>query len=151
MRHRGIACLLVCLTTYACGRVSPNVSPSSPLTPIVFAVVTWNMHFGRGDLARLVEDLASGTLTGAPVHDYVLFLQEVTERGVPKVAAVAQARHLSTFSQRIQITPARMTGNAILATQPLLDPRAIDLPREREPRGAIVAALDIAGQHMFLA
>ncbi|HET9985698.1 MAG TPA: endonuclease/exonuclease/phosphatase family protein [Longimicrobiales bacterium] len=54
-------------------------------------VVTWNTHVGGGDVARLVGDLRAGRITGAPVQDFVLLLQEVYRAGgtVPAVAPAA--------------------------------------------------------------
>src|SRR5215831_7914380 len=43
-----------------------------------FAIVTWNMHVGGGNLEQFVTDLHQGRLTGgAPIDDFVLLLQEV--------------------------------------------------------------------------
>jgi endonuclease/exonuclease/phosphatase family metal-dependent hydrolase len=54
------------------------------------AVISWNLHVGRGDLARLLVDLHSGRLTGGePVRDFVLLLQEAV-RVHPK--AVSRSR-----------------------------------------------------------
>jgi endonuclease/exonuclease/phosphatase family metal-dependent hydrolase len=42
------------------------------------------------------------------------------------------------------------TGNAIISTIPLEDPRTIDLPRERQPRAAVVASVRVGGQPLLL-
>jgi endonuclease/exonuclease/phosphatase family metal-dependent hydrolase len=58
------------------------------------AVVAWNAEVGHGRLTELIADLRSGALTGAPVRDFVLLLQEVHRAGegvpnrVPQWAAV---------------------------------------------------------------
>ncbi|PYR74743.1 MAG: hypothetical protein DMF87_21915 [Acidobacteria bacterium] len=107
------------------------------MTPTL-AVVTWNLHAGRGDLARLRYDLASGTLTGAVPVDYVLLLQEV----VPPV----DAQGLSLL-----FAPVRGdSGNAILSTRPLLEPRIIALERKRQPRSAIAATIRLDAASLFV-
>jgi endonuclease/exonuclease/phosphatase family metal-dependent hydrolase len=45
------------------------------------AIVTWNAEVGHGRLDRLIGDLRSGALTGAPVRHFVLLLQEVHRAG----------------------------------------------------------------------
>jgi endonuclease/exonuclease/phosphatase family metal-dependent hydrolase len=42
-------------------------------------------------------------------------------------------------------------GNAIVSTLPLREPRRIDLPRERQPRMAVAASIDLAGVALFVA
>lgn len=107
------------------------------MTPTL-AVVTWNLHAGRGDLARLRYDLGSGAITGAVPTDYVLLLQEV----VPPV----DAQGLSVF-----FAPVRGdSGNAILSTRPLIQPRVIALARERQPRSAIAATLRLDAASLFI-
>jgi endonuclease/exonuclease/phosphatase family metal-dependent hydrolase len=107
------------------------------VTPTL-AVVTWNLHAGRGDLARLRYDLASGSLTGAVPIDYVLLLQEVVRP--------VDAQGLSVF-----FAPVRGdSGNAILSTRPLIQPRVIALERERQPRSAIAAALRLDAASLFI-
>jgi endonuclease/exonuclease/phosphatase family metal-dependent hydrolase len=108
------------------------------MTPTL-AVVTWNLHAGRGDLARLRYDLASGSLTGAVPIDYVLLLQEVVRP--------VDAQGLSVF-----FAPVRGdSGNAILSTRPLIEPRVIALERERQPRSAIAATLRLDAASLFIA
>ena len=47
-----------------------------------FAVVSWNMHVGAGDIGALVRDLRAGRLTGgAPIAQFVLLLQETHRAG----------------------------------------------------------------------
>ena len=107
------------------------------MTPTL-AVVTWNLHAGRGDLARLRYDLASGSLTGAVPIDYVLLLQEVVRP--------VDAQGLSVF-----FAPVRGdSGNAILSTRPLIQPRVIALERERQPRSAIAATLRLDAASLFI-
>lgn len=61
-----------------------GVAPAPAIDSL--AVVVWNNHEGEGDLAALLRDLRSGALTGAPVREFVLLLQEVY-RGGPAVPA----------------------------------------------------------------
>jgi len=96
------------------------------------------MHAGRGDLRQLRYDLASGILTGAVPADYVLLLQEAVEP--------LDAGGLSQF-----FSPVRgRSGNAIISTRPLLNPRAIQLQRERQPRGAIAATIRLDAASLFI-
>src|SRR5688572_27242825 len=98
------------------------------------------MHAGSGDLRALLDDLASGRI--APPRDYVLLLQEAGDEGERDVRTVAAARGLSVAFHR---TPERTIGNAILSTLPLAAPRVIELPRERQPRRALLATIDAGG------
>ena len=110
--------------------------------PAVLAVITWNMHAGRGELPRLIADLATGRLTDAPVHDYVLLLQEFIDRG---------DNHLAVGPLFKLLSPVRgESSNAIISTIPLTDTRVIELPRERQPRAAIGAHIDIGGETLFV-
>lgn len=107
-------------------------------------MITWNTHGGRGDVRRLIADLETGVLTGASPRDYVLLLQEFPNRDDRPVGSRTHA--LTVFASPIR----GATGNAIISTIPLGDPRTIDLPRERQPRAAIVATVRVAGQEVFL-
>jgi endonuclease/exonuclease/phosphatase family metal-dependent hydrolase len=143
--------LLVIAAAMALGcaaRVGPPASP--PSEPVLFAVVSWNMHVGRGDLARLVDDLTSGRLAGLPVRDYVLLLQEAVEDGPHDVHHFADAHDLMAAFAPVRTHRDRTTGNAIVATRPLDDARPIVLPVERQPRGAIAADLTVAGERLFV-
>lgn len=96
------------------------------------------MHAGRGDLARLRYDLASGVLTGVVPTDYVLLLQEAVQP--------VDADGLSLF-----FAPVRgHSGNAILSTRPLLNPHVITLTRERQPRSAVMAMIRLDATTLFL-
>ncbi len=108
------------------------------------------MHGGRGDLTRLLDDLAAGRLTGPPVRDYVVLLQEAVEGGDGDVKAIAAARTLSSHFSAVRRSPQRTSGNAILSTLALANVRAIDLPQERQPRAALAAALEIGGQTLWV-
>ena len=135
------------------------------------AVVTWNAHVGAGDLTSLIRDLRSGQLTGAPVRDFVVLLQEVHRAGsrvpdqIPEwtavgrrsghdhpdradIVAVASAEKLellyapSMRNGRPDSTrPHEDRGNAILSTLPLNDPILLELPYERQRRIAVIATV----------
>jgi endonuclease/exonuclease/phosphatase family metal-dependent hydrolase len=101
------------------------------------------MHGGRGDLRRLIADLEGGRLTPGAPRDYVILLQEFVNRGdVPGSAT----RALTLFTSPVR----GATGNAILSTIPLEASRTIDLPRERQPRGAVFATIRIGGNALFV-
>ena len=109
------------------------------------------MHEGRGDLPRLVDDLASGRLTGTPVRDYVVLLQEAIEGGEHDVETLARMKGLSTFFTPVRSDARRTSGNAVVSTRPLLNARAIVLPQERQPRSAVAATVKIDGRRLFVA
>ena len=137
------------------------------------AVVTWNTHIGGGDIGALVGDLRSGRLTGKPVTDFVLLLQEAYREGgdVPSLAGVAWAaaqKVVGVHQQRVEALRAAEQlglwavyvpsmrngkpgatsedrGNAIISTRPLSDLTAIELPLERQRRVAIAATIALDG------
>jgi endonuclease/exonuclease/phosphatase family metal-dependent hydrolase len=132
------------------------------------------MHAGRGDLARLRYDLASGVLTGAVPADYILLLQEDVEpldsaAGKPidfdaaKPADTARPRSLKNSARMVAATNGlsffyapvrgdaqRTSGNAILSTRPLLAPRIVTLAPERQPRSAVAATIRLDAAELFV-
>jgi endonuclease/exonuclease/phosphatase family metal-dependent hydrolase len=108
------------------------------------------MHAGRGDLARFVDNLASGRLTGSAPRDYVVLLQEDVERDNEPLGAIAAKRHLFAFFLPIRRLHGGTSGNAILSTQPFERPRIIPLPRQRQPRAVAAADITIAGERLFI-
>jgi endonuclease/exonuclease/phosphatase family metal-dependent hydrolase len=102
------------------------------------------MDAGRGDLARLIDGLASSRLSGGDT-EYAVLLQESL---AADVAAFARARGL-----HFAFSPGRAggNGNAILSTLPLIAPRTIALPRARQPRSAATALIIVGEQPLFLA
>lgn len=125
-------------------RVPSIVLPDRP----VLALLTWNLHAGTGDLPRLIEDLRSGRLTGgAAVAEFALLLQEADA----DVLDLARQLGLSAFFAPARLDEGAERGLAVLATRPLLDVRAIELPRERQRRMAIAAFTDVAGQRLLVA
>jgi endonuclease/exonuclease/phosphatase family metal-dependent hydrolase len=133
---------LVCLAV-ACARTAPIVVPAAG--PSLLTVVTWNTHGGRGDTRRLIADLETGLLTAAPPQNYVLLLQEFPNTDANSVGSRTHA--LTVFASPVR----GATGNAIVSTVPLGNPRTIDLPRERQPRAAVVATVRVSGQELFIA
>ena len=127
--------------------MAPDVTPSGP---ILLAIVTWNMNAGRGDLPRLLDDLDSNRLTGAPIRDYVVLLQEAIDGGDRDVRAAGAARALSVFFSPVRRGPAGASGNALLSTAALDGTRVIELPRERQPRAAIAASMSVGGERLFV-
>ena len=109
------------------------------------------MNAGRGDLARLVDDLAAGRLTGAPVRDYALLLQEAVQQQGMDVTTFANTRKLSVFYLPVRRSVSRTSGNAIVSTRPLINPHAIELPRARQPRAAVSAGIEVTGERLFVA
>ena len=132
---------------FGCVRPQPDVTADGP---VLFAAVTWNLNAGRGDVARLLDHLASGALTGARPRELILLLQEAVEGGERGVRAIAAARGLSVVYSAVRRSGERVSGNAILSTQPLGAPRVIELPRERQPRGAIATSVALAGTPLFV-
>jgi endonuclease/exonuclease/phosphatase family metal-dependent hydrolase len=62
--------------------VVPGGASDPPTSAHELVVVTWNVHVGAGDVARLVTELRAGGLTGGqPVEHFVLLLQETYRRG----------------------------------------------------------------------
>lgn len=134
----------------ACVRPQVLSAPVAPAS-ITFAVATWNLHAGKGELARFVDDLASGRLTGGPPRDYVVLLQEDVERDNEPLGAIAAARHLFAFFLPLRQQHGAISGNAMLSTQPFEQPRIIPLPRQRQARASAAANITIAGERLFVA
>lgn len=142
------------------------------------AVITWNIHLGAAHIDSLVTDLRSGILTGSPVRHFVLLVQEARRNGgaVPHMLhadargarrlgsrdAGAEADILDT-ARRLDLhlfyapsmrngrhaDAAEDRGNAILATLPLTELTAIELPLLAQRRVAVAATIplrDAAGR-----
>lgn len=132
--------------------------------------VSWNAHLAEGDLPGLVADLRAGALTnGRPVSRFVLLVQELYRRGeavppfdprdrtafaiTPRDAQAADVEdHAATLGLHLIYVPSMRNGggvredrgNAILSTEPLLDPVALELPLARQRRVALGAAVRVA-------
>ena len=124
----------------------------------MLAVATWNLHAGRGDLAQFRYDLASGILTGGVPADYLILLQEDIEsldsaRDNPSrhsASEIARVNGLSFFFAPVRADQLRRSGNAILSTRPLLEPRLVALERERQPRAAVAATIRLDSASLFV-
>jgi endonuclease/exonuclease/phosphatase family metal-dependent hydrolase len=108
------------------------------------------MNAGRGDLARFIDDLSSGRLTDGPTRDFALALQEATRNGDRDALAPANARKLAVFFSPVYSSPDRTSGNALISTLALTDTRVIALPRERQPRAAVAATIEVAGEPLLV-
>src|SRR5215207_2207069 len=146
---------------------SENPAEISALEDLV--VLTWNTHLAEGRLTDLIGELRSGALTdGRPIRHFVLLLQELFRRGsdVPRFATdvrsayAIKARNPNAPDARdyaaalglsIVYVPSMRNGpelqedrgNAIVSTEPLIDPFAFELPFERQRRVAIGAAIRV--------
>ena len=118
-----------------------------------FVTLSWNAHLAEGELSDLIADLRAGKLTnGRPVQHFALLVQELYRRGdgvptfddrdrsafaiVPRdpdaadVEDYAQSLGLSFLyvpSMRNGAELREDRGNAIISTEPLLAPMAIEL------------------------
>jgi endonuclease/exonuclease/phosphatase family metal-dependent hydrolase len=147
--------------------LEPELRPAPRLEDLV--VVTWNAHLADGRLAELIADLRAGKLTGGePVQHFVLLLQELYRRGsdVPEFAPDARSayailprdpaapdarKYAEQLGLSITYVPSMRNGaeinedrgNAIIATEPLQDLFALELPFERQRRVAAGAAIAV--------
>jgi endonuclease/exonuclease/phosphatase family metal-dependent hydrolase len=147
----------------------PRPATAAPPVTNSIAIVGWNVHVGGGDLLTLLDRLETGALTGAPVAQYVLLIQEayrsgadvpplapgvsVPRRIAPRTAArvredivtIARRRGLALYyapSMRNGAeAPFEDRGNAILSTFPLEEIAAVELPFTRQRRVAIGARI----------
>jgi endonuclease/exonuclease/phosphatase family metal-dependent hydrolase len=149
-RLGGTIVLAALLAAAACAPKPPALATRAAGRQVVLAVVTWNMHAGRGDLPRLVDDVASGRLTGSPARHYVFLLQESIEGGRHDVTHFARARGLSSFYAPQWQSGEGLLGTALLASAPLVNARPIALPRERRVRTAVAATLHVEGERFFV-
>jgi endonuclease/exonuclease/phosphatase family metal-dependent hydrolase len=149
--HKGPPRIIIAVMTLACVAACA-VPPRAliPSAPVLLAVVTWNMHAGRGDLPRLLDDVRSGRAAGVSVRDFVLLVQEAIESGEHDVVALGKARNLSTFFSEVRRTSRGVSGNAIVSTRPLVMPSSIELPRQRQRRAALATTIEIGGQRVLV-
>ena len=132
-------------------------------------MVSWNAHLAEGELRNLIGKLRSGALTGGkPVAHFVLLVQELYRRGdaVPafdghdRSAFAIRPRdpdaldvddHAASLGLSILYVPSMRNGpelredrgNAIISTERLLDPFALELPLARQRRVALGAAVQV--------
>ena len=124
----------------ACAHTFP---PQVPTRPSLLTVLTWNLHGGRGDLPRLIADLEAGRLTDSAPRDYLLLLQEFIDRDG---SVRSRSRALTLFASPVR----GMSNNAIVSTVRLENASTIDLPRERQPRAAVVATINVGSSSLFV-
>jgi endonuclease/exonuclease/phosphatase family metal-dependent hydrolase len=143
--------------------------PSSPPSIEDLVVVTWNAHLAEGRLPDLVKSLRAGELTaGRTVNHFVILIQEAYRRGAdvpefpndartafgivprdpngPDALRTAEALGLAMWyvpSMRNGREMREDRGSAIVTTEPLLDPRALELPLARQRRVAVSAAIEV--------
>lgn len=159
-----------------CATVGPVYFIAAPravtLQPIDrLAVISWNIHEGRGDADELIRRLRLGEFTdGEPVANFVLILQEAIRsdsrvpsqvpRGFPVPRRIegpsgapgGVVQHLADEGLAVLYAPsmrngmneenAEDRGNAIVSTLPLHRPTLIELPLERQRRVAIVSGIE---------
>lgn len=147
---------------------TPTVASPAP-TIDELAFVSWNAHLAEGQLDELIAKLRAGELTGGkPVQHFVLLVQELYRRGdaVPvfdigdRSAFAIRARdpksadiddHVATLGLSIFYAPSMRNGpelredrgNAIISTEPLIDPVALELPLARQRRVTLGAAVNV--------
>ena len=133
------------LLSAACGL---GTVATIPQRPPLLTLVTWNTDAGSGDLGRLVADLESGAL-GAPIGNAcVLLLQETAS---DELEAITTPRGWTAWFVPVRGVGARVRGNAIVSSLALRDRRVVPLPRERQPRAAATAWIDLVVQPLFVA
>jgi endonuclease/exonuclease/phosphatase family metal-dependent hydrolase len=148
---------------------STNARAEPPPALNDLVLVSWNAHLAEGELGDLIARLKSGALTdGRPVSHFVLLVQELFRRGDDVPAFDARDRsafairprdpnafdiddHAATLGLSVLYVPSMRNGpelredrgNAIISTEPLLDPLALELPLARQRRVALGAAIQI--------
>jgi hypothetical protein len=148
---------------------SPRSGIDETPEPDDLVVLTWNAHMFEGDLKGLIADLRAGRLTGGqPVKHFVLLLQELYRRGsaVPPFPADGRSAfaitgrnergsdahdHATALGLSMLYVPSMRNGartfedrgNAIVSTEPLHAPFAVELPLERQRRVAVGAGIDV--------
>ena len=135
-----------------------------------FVTMSWNAHLAEGQLPELIANLKAGAFTnGRPVQHFALLVQELYRRGtdvpefdaddrsafaiLPRDADAADVEdHATALGLSFIYVPSMRNGaelredrgNAIISTEALLDPLALELPLARQRRVAIVAGVNIA-------
>jgi hypothetical protein len=149
--------------------LATTAAPAEPPALDELVVLSWNAHLAEGDLPELIDTLRAGRLTGGrPVTRFVLLVQELYRRGesVPqfdtrdRTAFAIVARDLesadvddyaASLGLSILYVPSMRNGaelredrgNAIVSTEPLVDPLAVELPLARQRRVTVGAAIQV--------
>jgi endonuclease/exonuclease/phosphatase family metal-dependent hydrolase len=134
-----------------------------------FVTLSWNAHLAEGRLPELIADLKAGAFTnGRPVRHFALLVQELYRRGAAVPAfdqrdrsafAIAardpDAADVEDYANSLGLSfvyvPSMRNGaalredrgNAIVSTEPLIGPLAIELPLARQRRVAIAAGVNV--------
>ena len=153
--------------------VQAPVWGSAPPALDELTVISWNAHLAEGQLGALIATLKSGELTeGKPVRHFVLLVQELYRRGDavpefnvsdrsayairPRDPDVADINgHAAELGLSVFYAPSMRNGpelredrgNAIISTEPLIDPIALELPLARQRRVTLGAAVIIQTAH----
>lgn len=132
------------------------------------AVVTWNVHGQHGRIADFIAQLKSGALTGEPVSDFVMLIQEAVrirespppvfapgmkkasriddaDALLPDIAEIAEAMDLTLLyvpSMRNGIER-EDRGNAVLSTLPFTEAYAFELPFRKQRRVGIAVTVTV--------
>ena len=147
----------------------PATAQPAPPSLDELVVVSWNAHLAEGELYKLVAKLRSGELTGGrSVAHFVLLVQELYRNGDDVPAFDIRDRsafaikpsnpdtldvddHAAALGLSVLYVPSMRNGpelredrgNAIISTEPLLDPFALELPLARQRRVALGAAITV--------
>ncbi len=152
-------------------QAEPDAAPREG--PVRLTAATWNAQVGGGALGELWDTLEEEARAHGGALALLLqevFVQEGAPRSPPPDASWAQAiapvtgklrakRDIATFAKARGLhliyapsmrnggpgDPPEDRGNALLANRPLLRPRIIELPFERQRRAAVAAAIRIQG------
>jgi endonuclease/exonuclease/phosphatase family metal-dependent hydrolase len=141
--------VVAALAISGCAARASVALPAPPGQP-AFAVITWNVHAGVGNLPRLVDDLTHGRITGTPIRRYAILLQETIAGNQYDVVSFARQRQLFAYFAPVRESDRGTSGNAIVTTEQPLAARTIVLPRIRRMRKAVVATFEIEGESMFI-
>jgi endonuclease/exonuclease/phosphatase family metal-dependent hydrolase len=146
-------------------------APAAEAPPLeAFVTLSWNAHLGEGRLPDLIAALKAGEFTGGrPVRHFAVLAQELYRRGdaVPEFDAGGRSAfaitaenpeeadvedHAASLGLSFFYVPSMRNGaalredrgNAIISSEPLLDPVALELPLARQRRVAIAAAVNVS-------
>jgi endonuclease/exonuclease/phosphatase family metal-dependent hydrolase len=150
-------------------------APATP--PRIVVAVTWNVWIGRGRIVDLVRRIRGGefaALGAAADAPLILLLQEAYRSGdvVPAAGGAATGHGLGRgfgagedvvaaarlLGMSLRYAPSMRNashrsdrGNAVLASLPLGEARAIELPLVRQRRVAVRAAVHLGGGRTLVA
>lgn len=159
-----VTCVAIMLGLFACMRTNEavlvhNTPLLSGLTEVVYPindsrplrVMTFNIHYGEGrdgvqDLSRIAEIIREADVD-------IVGLQEV-DNFHPRSKFTNQAKWLAdevgmygVYGANLSIGPTQY-GNAILSRFPIVSYTNIPLPSGLEPRGCLLAEIDVFGHRL---